>query len=609
MSRENTNDQFKAMSVKQLQQYLINHGVTVSGHLKPALIDIASCVERMGLPVDQNFEQDEHNQLERRLIIHDMQIKDPFTMKMESNFADSPPFGLYDIFNHLIYHSTEYDKQGLASYKSYDDYRLFVNGYVESLETVTLKDCGAHVYVGKVQPSMKSTTDEKEKFYDLWFILEGRGVNRGSVIDAFCKCKGGRDGGCKHIAAAMYSLEDLLNTRGEDSVTSGPCRWVRKPLVNLEPCEVKHLIITKDKVAPAVKAQRRPYQWLQEKDFDVRQSKKPATDQEITLFASRMKSLNTASPIFPLLNKLYPTKPETSTLPPKSSLPDKDRKSVSIMARKVTDLSSVHKSLAPRELLSILQFTNDEIVSVNELTIHQWQCKEWYMHKQGFLTASKCKSYCTRQKSLAKEGCNSICKLAKETVTIATNVPSNVPEVNNNDATTPREWGLRNERNARDAYRRVQSHLHHNVKLQDCGFMISYLKPFMGASLDNIRSCEYVTGCPKVVVEYKCPWVHKNNDPKSAFLSKEIGGVLVNGKYSLKTICKYYYQVQMQMFISGLSSCDFVVWTTKGIHCAVVPYDPEFMHGVMKALEDFWIGQVAPLLILEFKSLTEKGKI
>ena len=64
MSRGNTNDQFKAMSVKQLQQYLINHGVTVSSHLKPALIDIALCVKRMGLPVDPNFEQDEHNQPE-----------------------------------------------------------------------------------------------------------------------------------------------------------------------------------------------------------------------------------------------------------------------------------------------------------------------------------------------------------------------------------------------------------------------------------------------------------------------------------------------------------------------------------------------------------------
>ena len=95
---ENTNDQFEAMmSLKQLQQYLINHSVTVSSHLKPALIDIASFVERMGLPVDPNFEKDEHNQLERRLIIHDMQIKDPFTMKTKNNFANSPLFGLYNI--------------------------------------------------------------------------------------------------------------------------------------------------------------------------------------------------------------------------------------------------------------------------------------------------------------------------------------------------------------------------------------------------------------------------------------------------------------------------------------------------------------------------------
>ena len=48
-------------------------------------------------------------------------------------------------------------------------------------------------------------------------------MNRGSVLQARCKCKGGLDGGCKHIAAAMYALEDLLDIRGEDSVMSGPC--------------------------------------------------------------------------------------------------------------------------------------------------------------------------------------------------------------------------------------------------------------------------------------------------------------------------------------------------------------------------------------------------
>ncbi|XP_028414141.1 uncharacterized protein LOC114537204 [Dendronephthya gigantea] len=581
MSRENIDDKFKAMSVKELQKYLSDHGVTVSGHLKPTLINIASSVEKMGLPVDPNFTKDDHKEsLERRLFIHDIQINDPFTMKTENNFVQSPPFGLYDIFNHLIYHSTVYDKQGLASYKSYDDYRLFVNGYVHSLQATTLQDCGVHVYVGKVQPSMKSTTDDGKRFYELWFILEGRGPNRGSVIDAFCTCKGGRDGGCKHIAAAMYSLEDLLNTREEDSVTSGPCKWTRKPRVNTEPCPVKELNITKDRIAPAVKAKKRPYQWLQNKDFDPRQIQKPVDNEEIARFTSRMKELNPGSPLFPLLNKLYlstdePCKP-TSPACTKAPLSDQQNKpSLGIMAQKIIKLLHLHRSLSPNDLLAYLKFSDEEIKNINESTIEQWQSEDWYIHKQGFLSASKCKNYCTRQNSIREGKFDGFCKLAKQTVNVSASVPR---EKMHKDINNPREWGLNNEANARNAYKNVQSHLHHNVQLQHCGFMISAKKPFMGASLDDIRSCGCITGCPNVAVEYKCPWSHKDKDPKAAFLSKEIGGVIVNSKLCLQTSCKYYYQVQMQMFVSGLLFCDFVVWTTKGIQCATVPYDANLVH-------------------------------
>ena len=57
---------------------------------------------------------------------------------------------------------------------------------------------------------MKLKTDEGKDHYDLWFILEGKGANRGRVLQARCKCKGGRDGARKHIAAATYALEHLL---------------------------------------------------------------------------------------------------------------------------------------------------------------------------------------------------------------------------------------------------------------------------------------------------------------------------------------------------------------------------------------------------------------
>ena len=141
----------------------------------------------------------------------------------------------FTIFNYLIFHSTDYDKQGLASYKSYDDYRLFDDGYVEFLSTVNFKECGVHIYVGKVHPTVRTKTEDGKDFYSLWFIVEGKGPNRGSVLAAFCKCKGGRDGGCKHIAAATYSLEFLLNTQGKESVTSGKCLWKKKRRLALNP--------------------------------------------------------------------------------------------------------------------------------------------------------------------------------------------------------------------------------------------------------------------------------------------------------------------------------------------------------------------------------------
>ena len=56
---------------------------------------------------------------------------------------------MYDIFNHLIYHSTDYDKQGLAAYKSFSDYRLLNDGYVKSLQTAELNQEGVHVCVAK----------------------------------------------------------------------------------------------------------------------------------------------------------------------------------------------------------------------------------------------------------------------------------------------------------------------------------------------------------------------------------------------------------------------------------------------------------------------------
>ena len=68
----------------------------------------------MALPVNPNFKKDQTNDA-GTLITHDMVIPDPFSLKTVNIFNSSPPFGLIDIFNHIIYLSTDYDKQGLTA--------------------------------------------------------------------------------------------------------------------------------------------------------------------------------------------------------------------------------------------------------------------------------------------------------------------------------------------------------------------------------------------------------------------------------------------------------------------------------------------------------------
>ena len=55
----------------------------------------------------ENIEKDQVNDAEN-LIIHDRLILHPFSPKAVNNFNSSPPFGLCDIFNYLIYQSIAY---------------------------------------------------------------------------------------------------------------------------------------------------------------------------------------------------------------------------------------------------------------------------------------------------------------------------------------------------------------------------------------------------------------------------------------------------------------------------------------------------------------------
>ena len=102
---------------------------------------------------------------------------------------------------------------------------------------------------------------------------------------------------------------------------------------------------------------------------------------------------------------------------------------------------------------------------------------------------------------------------------------------------------------------------HENFIINEVGLIISKKYHQLAASPDRIVFCECCTGgC----LEIKCPYLLYTNridnledylKLKSCCLEKE------NDAFVLKKDHTYYYQIQMQIFVSTLPYCDFVIWS------------------------------------------------
>ena len=55
-------------------------------------------------------------------------------LQCTNNFEKAPDVSIYDIFNYLILQKSYYDRKKVKAYKSFDDYRLFWDGNVRSIE-------------------------------------------------------------------------------------------------------------------------------------------------------------------------------------------------------------------------------------------------------------------------------------------------------------------------------------------------------------------------------------------------------------------------------------------------------------------------------------------
>ena len=104
---------------------------------------------------------------------------------------------------------------------------------------------------------------------------------------------------------------------------------------------------------------------------------------------------------------------------------------------------------------------------------------------------------------------------------------------------------------------------HSKLTVTECGLYLDVEIPYVGGSPDRIVNC---LCCPPACLEIKCPYSINYMSPKDErvklpYLKKD-----TTGNFFLNKKHRYYTQCQVQMAVTRISSCYFMVWTTPHGH-------------------------------------------
>lgn len=120
-----------------------------------------------------------------------------------------------------------YDHATFRSYQQMEGYTMCKDGYVTSVETVPYTNTE---YVA-VKSLVKPRTNDKDpvtrkSHYSCWISMKNS--SEASIQLAYCTCKGGVDGSCRHVVATLFEVLDFVDDYKKSSCTSVPCVWVRR---------------------------------------------------------------------------------------------------------------------------------------------------------------------------------------------------------------------------------------------------------------------------------------------------------------------------------------------------------------------------------------------
>lgn len=249
----------------------------------------------------------------------------------------------------------------------------------------------------------------------------------------------------------------------------------------------------------------------------------------------------------------------------------------SLYKAEYADFTKIDLSRKCSEINDSYSMNKETIMYIYDVTQKQSSSLTWHEQRIGRITSSVVYSvlhtdFNNPAPSLLKTLCNPSSKSL-----------DHVPAIH---------WGKENEKVALHQYSATMKTQHQHFNMSSAGFLISKETPFIGASADSVASCS----CHgNRVIEVKCPFSHKESTLQE-YVKDPSSCIVANGR-EVKTTHKYYYQIQLHMYVHDVNLCDLVIYTSKVTAIFYILRNDVFIKDMITKLKDFHIRHVMTELL------------
>lgn len=386
------------------------------------------------------------------------------------------------------------------------------------------------------------TASYKDTIHKVWIILHSVSS---MVVSASCTCKAAACKCCSHIVGLLFALEDYTTLFGFEAKTSTS----RLKTWNMGRKRGRYPMPVLEATYPhhaKTEPNRKRY-------FSMPSNSLVETTQSQVDFLKNIQMLSSPSMFEYLLEITY----DNYTL-------SSDELNVLKLKVEKMILGLVPEEMGPFE------------VSTDQ------NGPGWHLERRVRITASVAKSFFT----------------AKRLDTIVNDHLWKFKDIANIPAI---KYGRDNESKAITAYMQMTGNT-----VCKAGLVVNKKCPGLGCSPDGLIFDK--DGVITTLLEIKCPFKVKNIHPCE--ISKINGKAMCytvdgNNNMSIKRNHQYYYQVQMSLAIMNLPSCDFVMWSEKGILVENIKRD----ENLIKALTEKWVKIHKYVLLPEFYEMRLPRKL